>query len=185
MRIVAGRFRGRTLHAPRGTETRPTADRVRQAIFNVLAHGVPGARLPGARVLDLFAGTGAMGLEALSRGATFCLFVEENAEARAAIRRNVETMGLTGASRIWRRDATRLGAAGRMAPFDLVFLDPPYGRGLGEAALPGLLDGGWVAPDGIIVLEEHADAAIAVPPAAAIVDRRRWGDTQALFLRPA
>jgi 16S rRNA (guanine966-N2)-methyltransferase len=183
MRIVTGRFRGRTLATLKGDATRPTSDRVRQAIFNILEHGIEDFSIEGARVLDLFAGTGALGLESLSRGARFCLFVEESAEARAVIRRNVEAMALTGITKIWRRDATRLGPAGTLQPFDLVFLDPPYGRGLGEAALASARAGGWIRPAGLIVLEEHADAQLALPDGFAEIDRRRWGDTQVLFAR--
>jgi 16S rRNA (guanine966-N2)-methyltransferase len=177
MRIVAGRFKGARIEAPKGTATRPTADRVRQALFNVLEHGRSRLDFEGARVLDLFAGSGALGLEALSRGARFCLFVEERAEARAAIRRNVEALALTGITKIFRRDATRLGEAGNVAPFDLIFLDPPYGRGLGEQALAAAVGGGWCAADAIAVLEERADAAIALPPPFLELDARSYGHT--------
>lgn len=185
MRVVAGRFKGRQIHAPKGEVTRPTSDRVRQAVFNILEHGLDGVDLEGPRVIDLFAGTGALGLEALSRGARFCLFVEESASARAAIRQNVEALGLTGVTRIWRRDATRLGPAAPMAPFDLAFLDPPYGRGLGEAALAALREGGWLRPGALALLEADAGDAIATPDGFAEMDRRAWGDTQAVFLKRA
>lgn len=177
MRIVTGKFRGAHIEAPKGLATRPTSDKVRQALFNVLEHGAPDFDFEGARVLDLFAGSGALGLEALSRGARFCLFVEESAEARAAIRRNVEALGLTGATKIWRRDATRLGPAGTMQSFDLVFCDPPYGKGLGERALAAAAGGGWLRSDAIAVLEESAGADIAWPQPFTEVDRRRYGDT--------
>jgi 16S rRNA (guanine966-N2)-methyltransferase len=183
MRIVAGRYRGRPLVAPRSEATRPTSDRVREAVFNILAHGVPGFTLEGARVLDLFAGTGALGLEALSRGAAFCLFVEESAEARGLIRRNVEALGLEGATRIFRRDATALGPAGTMAPFSLTFLDPPYGRGLTERALAAALAGGWLAPGAVVVVEEQAGAPFALPAGFAPLDGRTYGDTQVVFGR--
>ena len=183
MRIAGGRFRNRPLHAPPGRATRPTSDRVREAIFNVLAHGIEGLALEGARVLDLFAGTGALGLEALSRGAMFALFVEEQASARAAIRRNAETLELTGQIKIWRRDATRLGPCAPLAPFGLAFIDPPYGRGLGEAALAALMAGGWLEPGAVVVLEESERAHVAVPDGLALVDRRLYGDTQVMFLR--
>ena len=142
MRIVGGQFRGRLLAAPAHEGTRPTSDRAREAMFNILAHGIPGFELAGARALDLFAGTGALGLEALSRGAAFGLFVEQAAEARALIRRNVEVLGLTGITKIFRRDATELGPAGRYSGFTLAFLDPPYGHGLAEQALASAADGG-------------------------------------------
>ncbi len=183
MRIVGGRFRGRAIAAPKHEGLRPTADRVRESLFNILEHGVDDFALEGARVIDLFAGTGALGLEALSRGAAFCLFVEESPEARALIRDNIEALQLTGRTRIFRRDATDLGPAGTMAPFTLAFLDPPYGKGLGERALPSLADGGWLVPGALVVLEERANATIALPPGFAEIDRRSWGDTQALFAR--
>ena len=183
MRVVAGKFRGAGLEAPKGLATRPTSDRVRQALFNVLEHGTPQVTFDGARVLDLFAGSGALGLEALSRGARFCLFVEESAAARAAIRRNVETLGLTGVTKIWRRDATKLGEAGRIEPFDLVFCDPPYGKGLGQRALAAALDGGWVGKDGIAALEERAGIEIDWPAPLQEIDRRRYGDTEVFIAR--
>jgi 16S rRNA (guanine966-N2)-methyltransferase len=183
MRIVAGKFRGAQIEAPKGLATRPTSDRVRQALFNVLEHGTPDFDFDGARVLDLFAGSGALGLEALSRGARFCVFIEESAEARASIRRNVEKLGLTGATKIWRRDATKLGEAGTLQPFDLVFCDPPYGKGLGEPAIAAAVGGGWVKQGAIAVLEERADLEIAWPPPFAEIDRRRYGDTAIAIAR--
>jgi 16S rRNA (guanine966-N2)-methyltransferase len=188
MRVVGGRFRGRGLTAPKGLATRPTSDKVREALFNILSHGL-GFEIDGARVLDLFAGTGALGLEALSRGATYALFVEDSAEARGAIRENVEALGLTGATKIWRRDATRLGPCAPMPPFGLVFADPPYGKGLGERALMAALDGGWLAPGALCVLEESADVALTLPETCAArvepVDSRTYGDTTVHFLRHA
>jgi 16S rRNA (guanine966-N2)-methyltransferase len=183
MRIVAGRFRGARIEAPKGLATRPTSDRVRQALFNVLEHGSPRFDLDGARVLDLFAGSGALGLEALSRGARFAVFIEESAAARAAIRRNVEALELTGVTKIWRRDATKLGQAGTLAPFDLIFLDPPYGRGLGEQALASLVAGGWFWDDSILVLEERADTKIAWPALFREIDTRLYGDTKIVIAR--
>lgn len=183
MRVVGGKLRGRNLATPSDDAIRPTSDRVREAIFNWLLHGDPVAKIDGGRVIDLFAGTGAMGIEALSRGAQFCLFVEDAAEARGLIRRNIEAFGLTGATKLWRRDATDLGPAGNMAPYDVAFLDPPYGKGLGERALTALAEGGWLVPDALCVLEERKDVAIDVPGAYEIVDQRTWGDTQALLLR--
>ena len=185
MRIVAGKFRGARIEAPRGLATRPTSDRVRQALFNVLEHGPPRFDFEGARVLDLFAGSGALGLEALSRGARFCLLVDESAEARGAIRRNVEALELTGVTKIWRRDATKLGERGAILPFNLIFLDPPYGRGLGDQALAALADGGWVADGAIVVVEERADAAIALPATFQEIDTRSHGDTKIVMARAA
>ncbi len=152
MRIVSGRFKGRTLKTPGDAALRPTSDKVRQAIFNILEHAgfAAGFSLEGARVVDLFAGTGALGLEALSRGAKYCLFIEDAAESRAIIRENVEALGLTGASKIWRRDATNLGALDTLAPFDLAFLDPPYRKGLIAPALTGLASGGWLNPNALV-----------------------------------
>lgn len=183
MRIVAGRFRGRAIATPKHEGLRPTSDRVRESLFNVLAHGVEGFVLDGARVIDLFAGTGALGLEALSRGAGYCLFVEDSAEARGLIRTNVEALQLTGATRIYRRDATDLGPAGTLAPFALAFLDPPYGKGLAERALAALADGGWLVAGAIIVVEERASVTVALPSAYAELDRRTYGDTQVLIAR--
>jgi 16S rRNA (guanine966-N2)-methyltransferase len=183
MRIVGGRFRGRAIKAPDGSLTRPTSDKVRESLFNILSHGLEGFDFEGARVLDLFAGSGALGLEALSRGAAYCLFVEDNADARGAIRYNVEALALTGVSKVWRRDATKLGPASPMQPFQLFFADPPYGKGLGEKALAAALDGGWLSDGAVCVLEESAHAAIRLPAGLAVADRRTYGDTALYFLR--
>jgi 16S rRNA (guanine966-N2)-methyltransferase len=185
MRIVAGKFRGASIEAPKGLGTRPTSDKVRQALFNVLEHGAPRFEFEGARVLDLFAGSGALGLEALSRGARFALFVEDDSAARAAIRRNVETLGLTGVTKIWRRDATRLGEAGTLQPFDLIFCDPPYGKGFGEKALAVAIAGGWVGGEAVAALEERAGTEIAWPAPFQEIDRRGYGDTEIALARAA
>jgi 16S rRNA (guanine966-N2)-methyltransferase len=183
MRIVAGRFRGRPLAAPEGTRTRPTSDRVREAVFNVLEHGIADFSLAGIRVLDLFAGTGALGLEALSRGAAFCLFVEENAGARGLIRRNIEALGLTGATKVFRRDATNLGPAGNRGGFGVVFLDPPYEQGLSQRALASAARGGWLAAGAVAVVEDSRRATLDLPPSFSALEQRTWGDTQVLFAR--
>jgi 16S rRNA (guanine966-N2)-methyltransferase len=183
MRIVAGKFRGANIEAPKGFATRPTSDRVRQALFNVLEHGPPRFDFEGARVLDLFAGSGGLGLEALSRGARYAVFIEESAAARAAIRRNVEALGLTGVTKIWRRDATKLGEAGSLQRFQLIFCDPPYGKGLGERALAEVVNRGWAEQGAIAVLEERADVAIAWPASFREIDLRRYGDTQIAIAR--
>jgi len=182
MRIVGGRLRGRPLAAPKSQAIRPTADRLREALFNILMHSYDDP-VSGARVLDLFAGTGALGLEAASRGAAFVLFVDDGAEARALIRQNVETMGLAAATRIFRRDATRLGAAHPLEPFSLVFADPPYGRGLAEKALASARAGGWLAPDALIVVEEAVAAAFTAPEGFQELERRAYDDTEFVFLR--
>jgi 16S rRNA (guanine966-N2)-methyltransferase len=181
MRIVGGTLSGRTLTAPRGRQTRPTADRVREAIFNKLEHGVPGFALAGIRVLDLFAGSGAMGLEALSRGANHVLFIDDDEEARGLIRRNADALGVIGRTKIWRRDATRLGRSAPLAPFALALLDPPYRRGLATAALGSLVAGGWLAPQAVVVVEEAAGETIEAPPALSLTERRDYGETQVGF----
>src|SRR3954462_4081443 len=157
MRIVGGRLRGRALLTPTSQALRPTADRLRESLFNILTHAY-GESVEGARVLDLFAGTGALGLEALSRGAAFVLFVDDGAEARALLRGNVDALGAGGATKVYRRDATRLGPAPPMEPDSVAFLDPPYGKGLAERALMSAREGGWLTPDALIVIEEAADA---------------------------
>jgi 16S rRNA (guanine966-N2)-methyltransferase len=182
MRIVGGRFGGRTLAAPRSQAIRPTADRLRESLFNILAHAY-GDPVSDARVLDLFAGTGALGVEALSRGAAFTLFVDDAAEARALLRENVAALGLGGTTRIFRRDATKLGPAHPIEPFGLVFLDPPYGKGLAEKALASARAGGWLARDALIVVEEAGDAAFKPPDGFAELERRRYDDTEVVFLR--
>ena len=183
VRIIAGQFRGRPLAAPEGAHTRPTSDRVREAVFNILEHGIADFAIPGIRVLDLFAGTGALGLEALSRGAGFCLFVEEDAAARGLIRRNIETLGLTGATKVFRRDATNLGRAGNLGGFGLVFLDPPYEQGLAQRALASAAQGGWLAAGAIAVIEERRRATVALPEDFLGLEQRAWGDTQVLLAR--
>ena len=185
MRIVAGRFKGRALAAPKSRDIRPTSDRLREALFDILAHRF-GERLEGARVLDLFAGTGALGLEALSRGAASVLFVDSGVEARALIRENVEALAQGGVTRIFRADAAKLGKAPAGLPFTLVFLDPPYGQGLAAPALRSLVEGGWLAADALVVVEEEAAAEIAAPAALTRLDSRRYGDAQlALFTHGA
>src|SRR6478752_8721268 len=184
MRIVGGRLGGRTLLAPKSQAIRPTADRLREALFNILMHSY-GDPLEGARVLDLFAGTGALGLEALSRGAGFVLFVDDGAEARALLRGNVDALGAGGASKVYRRDATKLGPAHPMEPFSLVFLDPPYGKGLAEKALRSAHDGGWLRPEALVVVEEAASAKFMAPEGFQELERRTYDDTEFVFIRQA
>jgi 16S rRNA (guanine966-N2)-methyltransferase len=185
MRIIAGDFRGKTLAAPLGDATRPTSDRARQAVFNILEHAPWSEGVRGRRVIDLFAGSGALGFEALSRGAAFCLFVETDEAARGAIRENVDAMSLFGVTRVHRRDATALGARpGADGPaFDLAFLDPPYAKGLGEQALAHLAQGGWLAPGALVVFER----GVSEPPFEAagfeVLDARDYGAARVHFLR--
>src|SRR5215213_11407217 len=174
MRIVGGRFRGRALKGPASDSIRPTSDRLRETIFNILAHGYDDP-VSGARVLDLFAGTGAMGLEALSRGAAFALFVDESAGARGLIRENVEALGAGGQSRLFRRDATRMGPAAPNEPFSLVFCDPPYRKGLAERALASCADGGWLTTDALVIIEEASKSEVRLPESFALLETRDFG----------
>jgi 16S rRNA (guanine966-N2)-methyltransferase len=182
VRVVGGRLRSRPLAGPKSDAVRPTSDRLREALFNILTHAY-GDPVTGARVLDLFAGTGALGIEALSRGAAHVLFVDDGVEARALVRANVETLGLGGVSRIFRRGATKLGPAHPLEPFDLVFLDPPYGKGLAEQALVSAREGGWLKPQALIVVEEAGDAGFVAPERFEELERRIYDDTALVFLR--
>lgn len=182
MRIVGGELRGRAIAAPRGNSIRPTTDRTREAVFNMIEHRFA-EHLHGARVLDLFAGTGALGLEALSRGAAHCLFVDESAEARGLIRTNVETFALTGRSKIFRRDATGLGEIGTMQPFQLLFADPPYGKRLGERALQSALDGGFLRPGALCIVEESAAAPFTPGDGFILLHEREYGGSVIRFMR--
>ena len=184
MTIIGGARRGLLLadvgEGDPQAHLRPTSDRVREAIFNLLINGGYGDPVTGMRVLDLFAGTGALGLEALSRGAARVAFVDDGARARALLRTNVEKMQAMGTTDVWRRDATRLGP-NRGPGYGLIFLDPPYGKGLGEAALASALAGNWLAPGAMVVWEEGA--APAPPPGFAPLDQRKYGDTIVTLLR--
>jgi 16S rRNA (guanine966-N2)-methyltransferase len=182
MRVVGGRLRGRPLAGPKSSAIRPTADRLRESLFNILTHAY-GDPVDGARVLDLFAGTGALGIEAISRGAAFVQLVDDGAEGRALIRENVAALGLGGVTRIFRRDATKLGPAHPAEPFSLIFLDPPYGQNLATAALGSARAGGWFAPDALIVVEEAVKSAFTAPDGFAELERRRYDDTELVFLR--
>lgn len=187
MRIVGGAFKGRALKAPSSQTVRPTSDRARESLFNRLTHATDlfadGRSLEGATVIDLFAGTGALGLEALSRGAAFALFVDSSIEGRGLIRENMLACGVAARARLFKRDATRIGERGKMDPFTLAFLDPPYGKALGEKALSALHEGGWLAGNALVILEESAKVDIAPPAAFEPLDQRAQGETQMLFLR--
>jgi 16S rRNA (guanine966-N2)-methyltransferase len=182
VRIVGGEFRGRPLATPKSHDIRPTTDRVRESLFNILSHSYPEA-LDGARVLDCFAGTGAVGLEALSRGAASALFVETSVEGRGLLRTNIEALGLQGRARIFRRDATSIGPVGTMEPFQLMFADPPYGRGLGEKALAAAAAGGWLVDGALVILEERANVEPEAGHNFSLADIREFGDTRMHFYR--
>lgn len=185
MRIVAGDLKGRAIVAPEGQGTRPTSDRARQAVFNVLEHAAWSESLQGARVIDLYAGSGALGFEALSRGAAFCLFVETDDGARGAIRENMDAYGLFGRCRVHRRSATDLGVRPGSAgeAFDIAFLDPPYGKGLGEQTLSRLIEGAWLKPGAIVVFERGADEPDIDTPGYERLDAREYGAARVLFLK--
>lgn len=183
MRIIGGKFGGQPIRSPSGQATRPTTDRTRESLFNILAHR-PDLELQGARVLDLYAGSGALGLEALSRGAAFCLFVDTDASARGAIRGNIEALGLFGSTRIHRRPADALGAkpAGVGPGFTLCFIDPPYRKGKVEPTLRTLIEGRWLDPGAVVVVEQSSDESLVVPDGMSCDDERRFGDTRVTFL---
>lgn len=187
MRIIGGRLKGRTIKAPDGQGTRPTSDRARESLFNILAHADWAPPLEGARVIDAFAGSGSLGFEAISRGAAFCLFVETEAAARGCIRDNVEAFQLFGNTRIHRRSATDLGPkpAGLGAPFNLVFLDPPYRHGLIPPALEQLATGQWISPDALVVAETGSDEPELAVPGWDTIDSRIYGAARVSFLRRA
>jgi 16S rRNA (guanine966-N2)-methyltransferase len=185
MRIVAGSLKGRAITAPEGQNTRPTSDRARQAIFNVLEHASWAEPLDGARIIDLYAGSGALGFEAISRGAAFALFVEIEDEARGAIRENADAWGLMGRTRVHRRSATDLGVRPGSAgeAFDIAFLDPPYRKGLGEQTLARLLEGNWLKPGATVIFERGSDEPEIETPGYERLDARDYGAARVLFLR--
>jgi 16S rRNA (guanine966-N2)-methyltransferase len=179
---VGGRLRGLALAdlgaGDPAAHLRPTSDRVRESLFNILQGGRYGTPIAGARVLDLFAGTGALGLEALSRGAAFATFVESGATALALLRQNIAKTRTETETTVLPRDATHPGAG---QPHDLVFLDPPYGKGLGEQALTAAQSQGWLAPEALIVWEERTP--MPAPEGFTPLETRRYGDTHITFLR--
>ncbi|MFO0412981.1 MAG: 16S rRNA (guanine(966)-N(2))-methyltransferase RsmD [Brevundimonas sp.] len=185
MRIVAGSLKGRSIVTPEGQGTRPTSDRARQAVFNVLEHAAWAEPLDGMRVMDLYAGSGALGFEAISRGAAFALFVETDEEARGAIRENADAYGVMGRSRVHRRSAIDLGSrpGSDGEAFDLAFLDPPYRKGLGEQTLARLLEGGWLKPGALVVFERGSDEPEIDTPGYQRLDARNYGAARVLFLR--
>ena len=185
MRIVAGSLKGRSIVTPEGQGTRPTSDRARQAVFNVLEHAAWAEPLQGMRVMDLYAGSGALGFEAISRGAAFALFVETDEEARGAIRENADAYQVMGRTRVHRRSAIDLGSRPRSdgEAFDLAFLDPPYRKGLGELTLQRLLEGQWLQPGAVVVFERGSDEPEIDTPGYERLDARDYGAARVLFLR--
>lgn len=182
MRIIGGSLRGRALVAPTDLMIRPTSDRLRQSLFNILEHG-DYPSLQGARVLDLFAGTGALGFEALSRGAIDAVFVDESLKARALLRENIQNLHLAGLTRIFRRNATELGACAPQTPFNYIFMDPPYMKGLAQKACACVHEQGWVAKDAVIVVEESREAHFKFIDAFQECDRRIYGESQIIIGR--
>jgi 16S rRNA (guanine966-N2)-methyltransferase len=170
MRVVGGKLRSRPIAGPKSDAVRPTSDRLREALFNILTHSY-GDPVTGGRVL------------AISRGADYALFVDEGVEARALLRDNVESLGLGGVTRIFRRDATKLGPAHPLEPFSLIFLDPPYGKSLAEKSLISAHDGGWLVPQALVVVEEATDAGFKAPEGFIEAERRQYDDTEFTFLR--
>jgi 16S rRNA (guanine966-N2)-methyltransferase len=182
MRVIGGRLRGRNIAGPATQAIRPTQDRLRESLFNIRQHAYENPMLD-ARVLDLYAGTGALGIEAVSRGAKFTLFVDNGSEARALLRDNVESLGLGGVTKVYRRDASDPGPAHPVEPFALVFIDPPYRMKLAEKSLAALRDGGWLVPDALVVVEEAKDAEFTAPEGYEELERRAYDETEFTFLR--
>lgn len=182
MRIISGTYKGRLLSSPVSMNIRPTSDRVRESIFNILSHTAD-FEIAGSRVLDLFAGTGSLGIEALSRGASFAFFIESSGEGRALLRSNIESLNLGGCVKLSKRDATRLGSLNRGASYNLVFADPPYGHGLGERSLIECSQQGWLSPNAMIVLEERSDVIVNLPSSFIFVKHHKFSDTTIFFYR--
>ena len=185
MRIVGGRFRGRDLKGPSGKDLRPTSDRVRESVFNVLAHGIDGFDFDGVTVVDVFAGTGALGLEALSRGCGHGVFIDSDPSAQALTRKNAGSLGLGRAVTLLKLDASRLPPPPRIAqtPAALVFLDPPYDQGLAAPALKGLVNKGWIGEGAICLVEVAAKEEFEAPREFELLDERAYGAAKAVFLR--
>jgi len=182
VRIVGGEFRGRSLATPKSNDIRPTADRTRESLFNILSHAYPEA-IDGTRMMDVFAGTGAVGLEAASRGCRHVLFVESSVEGRGLLWENIDALGLHGRTRMLRRDATDLGSVGNLEPFDFLFADPPYGKGFGEKAFAAAAAGGWLVPGALAILEERGDVTVSAPSDFLFLEVRTFGDSKMHFFR--
>lgn len=181
MKITSGKYKGRIIAAPKGLDIRPTADKVRQAVFNsLLSHDLP----EGAQVLDMFAGTGALGLEALSRGAAFCTFIDKNPVALKCLSRNIQALGLSSCSKVLAKDSTKIGEkALDFLPADLVFIDPPYRQNLALPALMAAVKDGWIAAGAVCVIEAEKQTDIFVPEVFTLLAKKKYGDTQVVFCR--
>ncbi|MEP2979385.1 MAG: 16S rRNA (guanine(966)-N(2))-methyltransferase RsmD [Lentilitoribacter sp.] len=180
MRIVGGKYRGRSIVSPKTENIRPTKDRTRESIFNILEHSYS-EHLEDGRVLELFAGTGAVGIEALSRGCEFVLFVEQSIEGRGLLRQNTDNLSLHGCTKIFKRDATKLGPLSKFEPFTILFADPPYGQGLGEKAIKSAVDNGWMVDQALVILEEHVDIEPDLDDRFTQIDKRPFGETNIWF----
>lgn len=180
MRIVGGKYKGRPIAAPKSKDIRPTKDRTRESLFNILTHSYSD-HLDDGRVLELFAGTGAVGVEALSRGAEYVLFVETSIEGRGLLRQNIDNFALQGCTRVFRRDATKLGPRGTIEKFDILFADPPYSMGLGEKAIIATADFDWLNDGAVVILEEHNDVKPNLDGRFKLQDSRSFGETMMWF----
>lgn len=180
MRIVGGKYKGRAIAAPKSNDIRPTKDRTRESLFNILTHSYSD-HLEGGRILELFAGTGAVGVEALSRGAEYVLFVETSIEGRGLLRQNIDNLSLQGCTRVFRRDATKLGPRGTVEKFDILFADPPYARGLGEKAIISAADHDWLNEGAAVILEEHSAIEPKLDDRFKLHDTRSFGEAQMWF----
>jgi 16S rRNA (guanine966-N2)-methyltransferase len=185
LRIIAGKYRGRKIETKENAKIRPTGAKARGAMFNILMHGeFRGAEhspLIDRRVVDVFCGTGALGLEALSRGAAHVTFVDQSAESISLVRANVSHMGETGNAQFIRTDSTSLPRA--HLECSLAFLDPPYGSGLAAKSLKSLDKNGWLKPGAIAVVETGAKEKFEAPEAYTLFDERKYGNTRIVFLR--
>lgn len=180
MRIVGGKYKGRPIAAPKSNNIRPTKDRTRESLFNILTHSYSN-HLQDGRILELFAGTGAVGFEALSRGAKYTLFVETGIEGRGLLRQNIDNLAVQGCTRVFRRDATKLGPCGTIENFDILFADPPYNKGLGEKAIITAADHGWLRDGAVVILEEHSDIEPSLDERFQLQDTRSFGETRMWF----
>ncbi len=182
MRIIAGRFKGKKLATLKTDEIRPTSDRLRESIFNILASKFNND-FSHLRVLDLFAGTGALGIEAISRGAQSVVFVDDGVEARSLLRQNIENFAIAGEAKLLKRSAINLGKNEKFAPFNLIFLDPPYGKGLSEKALLCASENGWLEKTATIILEEKAGIDLELSSDFTVLEKRKYGGSEIYILQ--